>query len=107
MLTLCKVYSKDKGNNLYDIGSVVRLLAVMLLGQQLDDGLGQLHLLVLLLSQSRPYNGEDQHPQVIGHLGLSMGNLPQGSHQIADLQLPCAKGENRSEGNFHGVSSSS
>ncbi len=74
---------------------MVRLLAVMFLGQQLDDGLGQLHLLVLLLGQSCPHNGEDQHPQVIGHLGISMGNLPEGSHQIADLQLPCAEGSRK------------
>ena len=62
MVTICKMHGKGKGNNLNDVGSVVGLLAVMLLGQQLDDGLGQLHLLVLLLCQGCPYNGEDQHP---------------------------------------------
>ena len=62
VLTFCKIYGKGKSNNLYNVGSVVRLLAMMLLGQQLNDGLGQLHLLVLLLSQSCPHNGEDQHP---------------------------------------------
>lgn len=35
--------------HLHDVGPLVHLLAVVLLGQQLDDGLSQLHLLVLLL----------------------------------------------------------
>ena len=75
--------------DLDNIGSVVHLLVVMLLGQQLNDGLGQLHLLVLLLCQSGPHNGKYQHPQVVGHLRISMSNLPEGGYQIADLQLPC------------------
>ena len=60
--------------DLNNIRSLMHLLVVMLLGQQLNDGLGQLHLLVLLLSQSGPHNGEHQHPQLIAHLRVSMGN---------------------------------
>lgn len=63
-------------SHLDNIWPLVHLLVVVLLGEQLDDGLGKLHLLVLLLSQGCPHNGEHQHPQVVGHLGVGMGNLP-------------------------------
>ena len=39
-LTFWKIHGRDKGNNLNHVGSVVHLLAMMFLGQQLDDGFG-------------------------------------------------------------------
>ena len=75
--------------DLYNIGSLMHLLAVMLLGQQLYDGLGQLHLLVLLFSQCGPHDREHQNPQVVCHVGICVGDFPQGRHQVGDLQLPC------------------
>ena len=38
-------------------------MRLVLLGQQLDDGLGQRGLLVLV--QAGPDDGEEQHPEVV------------------------------------------
>lgn len=75
--------------DLYNVRSLMHLLAVMLLGQQLNDGLGQLHLLILLFSQRGPHNRKHQNPQVVCHVGICVGDFPQGRHQVGDLQLPC------------------
>ena len=64
------------------VGANRGLPLVVLLGQQRDHRLGELHL--LLASQRRPNDRVDEHPQVVRHVSVSSRHFPQGAHQVLD-----------------------
>ncbi len=75
--------------DLHNIGSLLGLAQVVLLGEQRDDGLGQLDLLLLLLGQRGPDYGEHQHPQVACHVRVAMRHLCHRSHHVLHLIGAC------------------
>jgi hypothetical protein len=90
--------------HLYDVGARARLALMILLGEELYDGLGQVDLLLLL--QRRPHDGEHQHPQVVRHRGVDVRVAAQRAHHVGHAQGAWGVGKGRRAGRRAGASAS-
>lgn len=68
---------------LHNVGTLPLLLLMVLARKQQNHRLGNTLLLILL--QCGPHDGEDEYPELVGHVGVIVGNLPQGLDEVRHL----------------------